>query len=102
MSNSSKIGRNSKCHCRSGEKFKNCCIDKVEREMSQAPMGASIGIFVASLGGAAALLMYKGVGPALAAVGGGVITALAVYIFRDPNPPTGSGGSDSSSINFGR
>jgi hypothetical protein len=29
----SKIGRNDPCPCGSGAKFKNCCIDKVEKQM---------------------------------------------------------------------
>jgi len=29
----SKIGRNDPCPCGSGAKFKNCCIDKVEKKM---------------------------------------------------------------------
>ena len=27
-----KVGRNDPCPCGSGEKFKSCCIEKVERE----------------------------------------------------------------------
>ena len=102
MTSSAKVGRNSPCQCGSGKKFKNCCIDKVQRENAQAPMGASIGIFIAGLAGAALLFMYKGTGSALAAVAGALIVASAVYIFRDPNPPRSGGGSDSSAINFGR
>jgi uncharacterized protein YchJ len=26
------VGRNDPCPCASGEKFKNCCIDKVEKK----------------------------------------------------------------------
>ena len=29
----SKVGRNDPCPCGSGAKFKNCCIDKVEKRM---------------------------------------------------------------------
>jgi hypothetical protein len=29
----SKVGRNDPCPCGSGAKFKNCCIDKVEKQM---------------------------------------------------------------------
>ena len=29
----SKIGRNDPCPCGSDAKFKNCCIDKVEKQM---------------------------------------------------------------------
>jgi len=29
-------GRNDPCPCRSGEKFKNCCIDKVEKKTRAA------------------------------------------------------------------
>jgi len=28
----SDVGRNDPCPCGSGEKFKNCCIDKVEKQ----------------------------------------------------------------------
>ena len=28
----SSVGRNDPCPCGSGEKFKNCCIDKVEKQ----------------------------------------------------------------------
>ncbi len=102
MTSSNKIGRNSPCQCGSGQKFKNCCIDKVHPQNARAPLGASVGILIAGLAGAALLFMYKGAGSALAAVAGAIIVALAVYIFRDPNLPRGGGGSDSSSINFGR
>ncbi len=102
MTNPNKIGRNTPCHCGSGKKFKNCCIDKVQKEASQAPLGASIGIVLVGLAGAALLLMTKGVGSALAAVAGAIIVAVAVFIFRDPNPPRGGSGGDSSAINFGR
>ncbi len=102
MSSANKIGRNSPCQCGSGKKFKNCCIDKVQKEAANAPAGASIAIVVAGLAGAAILLSMKGVGSALAAAAGGIIVAVAVYIFRDPNPPSGGSGGDSSSINFGR
>lgn len=102
MTTAAKLGRNSPCHCGSGKKFKNCCIDKIEQARSQAPMGASLAIFAAGLVGATLLFMYKGTGAALAAAAGGVIVAVAVYIFRDPNPPRGGSSSDSSAINFGR
>jgi hypothetical protein len=29
----SKVGRNDPCPCASGAKFKNCCIDKIEKKM---------------------------------------------------------------------
>jgi len=29
----SKVGRNDPCPCGSGAKFKNCCIEKVEKKM---------------------------------------------------------------------
>lgn len=102
MSNSSKVGRNEPCPCGSGKKYKACCIGKIEPENAKAPMGASIGIVVAGLVGAALLFMYKGPGAALAAVAASFIIALAVYVFRDPNPPRGGSGGDSSAINFGR
>tara|TARA_R110002096_G_scaffold292224_2_gene486692 strand:- start:139555 stop:139863 length:309 start_codon:yes stop_codon:yes gene_type:complete len=102
MTNANKIGRNSQCHCGSGKKFKNCCIEKVQKEASRAPIGASLAIVVLGLAGAAALLTTKGVGSALAAVAGAIIVAVAVYIFRDPNPPRGGKSGDSSAINFGR
>jgi len=28
----SNVGRNDPCPCKSGEKFKNCCIDKAEKK----------------------------------------------------------------------
>ena len=99
MTNTSKLGRNTPCHCGSGKKFKNCCINKAQREASQAPLGASIGIVVLGLAGAAYLLTTKGTSSALAAGAGAIIVAVAIFIFRDPNPPRGGGGGDSSSIN---
>ncbi len=102
MTNANKIGRNDQCHCGSGKKFKNCCIDKVQRESSRAPLGASIGILLVGLAGAALLLTTKGASSALAAFAGAIIVAVAVFIFRDPNPPRGGSGGDSSAINFGR
>jgi CBS-domain-containing membrane protein len=102
MTNQAKLGRNSPCHCGSGKKFKACCIGKSLPENAKAPIGASIGILIAGLAGAALLLMYKGMGSALAAIGASVIAAMAIYVFRDPNPPRGGSGGDSSAINFGR
>jgi hypothetical protein len=33
-----KIGRNDLCHCRSGKKFKRCCVDKEFREIDHAEL----------------------------------------------------------------
>ena len=35
------VGRNDPCPCRSGGKFKNCCIDKVEKK-TRADRDASL------------------------------------------------------------
>ncbi len=102
MTNAQKVGRNSRCPCGSGKKYKNCCIDKVQKEATRPPLGASIAILVLGLAGAGALFATKGVGAGLAAAAAGLIVALAVYIFRDPNPPRGGSGGDASAINFGR
>jgi len=33
----SNVGRNDSCPCKSGEKFKNCCIDKAEKKARAGP-----------------------------------------------------------------
>jgi hypothetical protein len=102
MAPESKVGRNSPCPCGSGKKHKQCCLGKVEVVQEKARIGSSIAVGVVGLLGGVALGITKGLGFGLAGVAAGIIAAGAVYVFRDPNPPRGGSGGDSSAINFGK
>jgi hypothetical protein len=97
-----KIGRNSPCPCGSGKKFKQCCLGKAKVVEEKARMGMSIVTAILGFAGGGALWFVKGPGFGLAAFAAAIIVAAAVYVFRDPNPPRGGSGSDSSAINFGK
>lgn len=68
----------------------------------KARTGMAIFVFVLGLAGGGALWATKGASFGSAGVAAAVIVAAAVYVFRDPNPPRGGSGSDSSAINFGK
>jgi hypothetical protein len=102
MASESKIGRNSPCPCGSGKKHKQCCLGKVEVVQEKARIGMSVMVGVAGLIGGGVLWFMKGPGFGLAGGAASIIVAAAVYVFRDPNPPRGGSGSDSSAINFGK
>lgn len=102
MASESKIGRNSPCPCGSGKKHKQCCLGKTEVVEEKARIGMSIMVGVAGLAGGGVLWFTKGLSFGLAGAAASIIVAAAVYVFRDPNPPRGGSGSDSSAINFGK
>ena len=102
MASENKTGRNSPCPCGSGKKHKQCCLGKVEVVEQKARINAAAIVAVLGVLGGAALWFTKGPGFGLAGVAAGIIVAGGVYVFRDPNPPRGGSGSDSSAINFGK
>ena len=102
MSAQEKIGRNDPCHCGSGKKFKQCCLGKKNEVAEKARLGLSIVIAILGFAGGGVLWFVKGPSFGLAAAAAGIIVAAAAYVFRDPDPPRGSSGSDSSAINFGK
>ncbi len=99
---SEKTGRNSPCPCGSGKKHKQCCLGKVEIVQEQARIGMSLAVGFFGLVGGGVLWFFKGLSFGMAGAAASVIIAAAVYVFRDPNPPRGGSGSDSSAINFGK
>lgn len=68
----------------------------------KARTGMSIAIIVAGVAGGAVIGFAKGISFGLAAFAASIIVAAAAYVFRDPNPPRGGSGGDSSAINFGK
>jgi hypothetical protein len=102
MAPEAKIGRNSPCPCGSGKKHKQCCLGKEEVVKEKARMGFSFAVGFAGLLGGGALWYFKGLSFGMAGAAASVIVAAAVYVFRDPNPPRGGSGGDSSAINFGK
>ncbi len=102
MASENKIGRNSPCPCGSGKKHKQCCLGKVEEVKEKARIGMSIMVGIAGLLGGGVLWYFKGASFGMAGAAASVIVAAAVYVFRDPDPPRGGSGSDSSAINFGK
>ncbi len=62
-----KPGRNDRCPCGSGKKYKNCCADKAARRMSPASWAAIVAI-VAAAGVLVVLLVNATRGGAGAAV----------------------------------
>ena len=65
-------------------------------------LGGSLVIVLLGIIGGGVLVSMKGVDYGLSALAASIIVAAAVYVFRDPNPPRGGSGGDSSAINFGR
>jgi hypothetical protein len=102
MASENKIGRNEPCPCGSGKKHKQCCLGKTEVVEEKARIGMSIMVGAAGLVGGGVLWFTKGLSFGLAGAAASIIVAAAVYVFRDPNPPRGGSGSDSSAINFGK
>ena len=43
-----KVGRNDRCPCGSGKKYKNCCADKAASKMSPASWAAVVAIVAAA------------------------------------------------------
>ena len=102
MASEDKIGRNAPCPCGSGKKHKQCCLGKIKAVEEKARVGMSIGIAILGIVGGGALWFSKGPSFGMAGAAASVIVAAAVYVFRDPNPPRGGSGGDSSAINFGK
>ena len=48
MAAQAKVGRNDRCPCGSGKKYKNCCADKVARKMSPAGWAAIVALVAAA------------------------------------------------------
>ena len=97
-----KVGRNDRCPCGSGEKFKNCCEGKAQAGAANPRRRAQvIAVLFASFIGAGILVWLKGPTFGLAALGGGLILSGLVFVLTDPDPPRGSS-DGASAIDFGR
>lgn len=100
MSSAGKLGRNDSCSCGSGEKYKRCCMEKVESQSGPKAWGVSAFLLVAGIVGGVLIFGSKGLGPALAVFAASVLFAVGVYVIRDPAPRRELG-SQASAINFG-
>ncbi len=57
MAAPAKIGRNDRCTCGSGKKYKNCCAVKAARKMSPASWAAIVALMAA--GGVVIVLVFN-------------------------------------------
>jgi hypothetical protein len=64
-----KVGRNDRCPCGSGKKYKNCCADKTARKMSPLSWAAIVAL-VAAAGVLVALVVNAARGGGTAAAPG--------------------------------
>lgn len=93
------LGRNEKCACGSGKKFKHCCLGK--GDPAQAKKNKLLMIcagVVAVLAVAMGFIVSQEAGLATAAVG---VAALGAWLWFTAQPPKSGSGSNPSAINFG-
>ncbi len=94
-----KVGRNERCPCGSGRKYKQCC----EGKRMPTKGSLALGLVLGGVGLAAAITagIYGGLGAGFGAGFGAALVIGIFFVVRRPPPATGNR-SGASSINFGR